>query len=128
MPTVIVHFSHCIQDSQDFGSDDEHMVSRVFFGIETEGETFENLVVDVKQAVGEAFETAPLEVSLPGGYAGTLNYAPFREAVESYYRSCVGYGGRGIRIEGATNIRMRNNLFEMLGEARVEYTENSPAW
>ena len=126
MSTAIVHFSRCIQDSQDFGSDDEHMVSRVFFSVEAEGRTFENLVVDVKQTVGAAFETAPLEVSRARGF--TLNYDQFREAVEDYYRSCVGSGGRGIRIEGGTNIRMRNNLFEMPGEARVEYTEDSPAW
>lgn len=128
MPTAIVRFSHCIQDSQDYGSDDEHMVSQVFFAIEADGETFEKLVVDVKQSVGEAFDTAVLEVSLPRGYGGSLNYAPFREAVESYYRSCVGSAGRGIRIEGGTNIRMRNNVIRMPGEASVEYTENSPAW
>ena len=29
-----VTFYKCIQDSQDYGSDDEHMVSRIFFFLE----------------------------------------------------------------------------------------------
>lgn len=124
----MIHFSRCIQDSQDYGSDDEHMVSRVFFTLEADGVTYPELRCDVKQAVGEPFESAPLEVSRPQGYDGSLDYAPFRQAVEDYYRSLVGSAGRGIRIAGGGNIRMRDNVFAITSEARVTYSEHSLAW
>jgi len=60
-----ISFRELIQDSQDYGSDDEHMVSRVFFDFEIEGSVHSNLYADVKQPVGSSFETAPLEVSRP---------------------------------------------------------------
>ena len=128
MPEATMQFSHCRQDSQDYGSDDEHMVSRVFFSIEAGGTTYPDLMCDVKQAVGEPFESAPLEVSRPRGYDGSLDYASFRQAVEDYYRSLVGSSGSAIRVEGASNIRMRNNLIQRPHEVSVSYTEDSAAW
>jgi len=43
MPPARIVFSELIQDSQDYGSDDEYMVSRVFFVLEFEGETHRGL-------------------------------------------------------------------------------------
>ncbi len=128
MPKAIIRFSRCIQDSQDYGSDDEHMVSRVFFSLQTDAESFPDLMCDVKQTVGEAFETASLEVGPPKGYHGSLDYAPFRQAVEDYYRSCFGSRGRAIRIEDGSNGRLRNNLVAKDTEVRFSYTEDSEAW
>ena len=34
MAKVKITFHKCIQDSQEYGSNDEHMVSRIFFSIE----------------------------------------------------------------------------------------------
>lgn len=99
-------FTKVIQDSQDFGSDDEHMVSRVFFDLEVRGEIHRGLYVDVKQTVGTDYETAPLEVSFPRGYKGPLDYGVFRQHVESYYREAFGSSGRAINVPSA---RMRNN-------------------
>jgi hypothetical protein len=84
--TATIRFHKCIQDSQDYGSDDEHMVSRVFLDLEADGETYNGLTVDIKQTVGDDFEGGKLEVSPPRGYDGSLNYAAFREAVERYFR------------------------------------------
>ncbi len=128
MPTAIVHFHKCIQDSQDYGSDDEHMVSRVFLTLEAGGKTYPNLTVDIKQTVGAKFESSPLEVSPPKGYKGSYNYAAFRQVVEQYYRGLVGSKGRGIRIEGGSDIRMRNNTFVQPHTATFEYTDTSAAW
>jgi hypothetical protein len=90
MPIAKIRFHRCIQDSQDYGSDDEHMVSRVFLTVEAEGRAYTDLTVDIKQAVGESFEQGVLEVSRPRGYDGALDYAEFRRAVEAYFRSLVG--------------------------------------
>ncbi len=127
MPEAIIRFSRCIQDSQDYGSDDEHMVSRVFFRLQTDAELFPDLMCDVKQTVGEAFETAPLEVGQPIGYHGSLDYSLFRQAVEDYYRSSLGRD-KAIRIEDGSNIRIRNILVAMETEVRISYTEDSEAW
>ena len=128
MPTATVRFHKCIQDSQDYGSNDEHMVSRVFLTLEAGGKVYPNLTVDIKQTVGARFETAPLEVGPPKGYNGSYNYAAFREVVERYYRALVGSQGRGIHIVGPSDVRMRNNTFVQPGVATFEYTDQSPAW
>lgn len=128
MPIVKVTFHKCIQDSQDYGSDEEHMVSRIFFSLEIEGRKYENLHVDIKQSVGSNYESSPIEVYRPQGYQGPLNYEAFRNAVEQYYRSLVGSTGSGIRIVGGTNVRMRNNVF--IKEVTVEFpiSERDTAW
>jgi hypothetical protein len=118
-------FHRCIQDSQDYGIDDEHMVSRVFFTFTVAGKEHPDLYADIKQTVGSDFENGPIEVSRPHGYKGPFNYEAFRAVVEKYYRSFVGAQGRGIRISGGGNIRMRNNTFiqEMSFEFDVDESE-----
>jgi hypothetical protein len=117
-----VTFNRCVQDSQKYGSNDEFMVSRVFFTFETGGRGYRNLYADVKQRVGSSYESGPLEVSAPAGYEGPFNYCAFRDAAEKYYRSLVGSQAKGVHIEGGSNIRMRNNTFskEMQEEFDVE--------
>ncbi len=129
MAKVKVTFLKMIQDSQDYGSNDEHMVSRVFFSMEVDGKKYDGLQVDIKQAVGSSFETGPIEVGPPrGGYRGPFNHQEFRNAVEKYYRSLIGSQGRGIRIEGATNVRMRGNRFEQDMTAEFGAVGADVAW
>jgi hypothetical protein len=106
-----VDFHKCVQDSQEYGSDDAHMASRVFFTLTVDGKEHSDLYVDIKQTVGSEFETGSIEVSRPQGYEGPINYQAFRNAVENYYRRLVGSQGTGIRIAGGSNIRMQNNTF-----------------
>ena len=54
MPHAKITFHELIQDSQDYGSNDEHMVSRVFFDLEFDGETKRGLYAHVKQPVGSS--------------------------------------------------------------------------
>ena len=108
-------FEKCIQDSQDYGSDDEHMISRVFFTLEVGGKRYDGLHADVKQTVGSSYEDGPIEISSPrgGSYKGPFNYDAFSAAVEKYYRSLVGSSATG-----GGGARMRNNMFQ-----RQEITE-----
>lgn len=117
-----------IQDSQDYGSDDEHMVSRVFFDLEIEGTRYEGLYSDIKQPVGSSFESSALEVSSPANFKGPFNYEAFRSIVEEYYRGLVGAGGSGIRISGGSNIRMRNNTFIQPGTAEFDVQLAGGPW
>ena len=126
MSVAVIHFHETIQDSQDFGSSDEHMVSRVYFSIEVDGRRFDDLTVDVKQAVGESYETGPLEVARPQAYKGPLDYAAFGKEVEAYYRRCVGSGTSGIRVgPGARSIRMLNKRIRVEHRAEVPYDEGA---
>jgi hypothetical protein len=117
-----VTFNRCIQDSSEAGSDEEFMVSRVFFTLETGGRGYRNLYANLKQTVGCSCETGPIEVGAPVGYDGPFNYSAFRDAAERYYRSLVGSQRTGIGTEGSGNVRMRNNTFnvEMQEEFDVE--------
>lgn len=121
-------FHKCIQDSQDYGSDDEHMVSRVFFTFTVAGKEHPDLYADIKQTVGSDFETGPIEVSGPHGYTGPINYQAFRDTVEKYYRTLVGSQGRGIRISGGRNIRMRDNRFIQEMSFEFDVDESAAGW
>jgi hypothetical protein len=128
MANAQIFFHRCIQDSQDYGSNDEHMVSRVFFTLNYDGVVYENLYVDIKQPVGTDFETAPLEVGVPQGYRGPFNHDAFREEVEKYFRGLVGSKGSGIRISGGSNIRMRNNQFVFPNMVEIEIQSSKGGW
>ena len=124
-----ITFYKCIQDSQEFGSDNEHVVSRVFFTVTVNGKTFD-YHCDIRQDYGSSFsyETDPLQVSNPFSKNDHIKYEQFRSSVEAYYRSCVGASGSGIKIVSASNIRMTNNTFGKVHSISIETSENSPAW
>jgi hypothetical protein len=128
MKKANIIFHQCIQDSQDYGSDDEHMISRVFFSLNIGDKKYSNLHVDIKQAVGSDYETGPIEVGVPEGYKGPFNYHAFRDGVEKYYRNLVGSGAKGIRIQGGANIRMRNNTFNQEMAIQCEIDEGAAGW
>ena len=128
MPRIRMRFQKCIQDSQEYGSNYEHMVSRVFFAFDVNGQTYEDLYVDIKQTVGTDFESAPLEVGSPTDYRGPMNYKRFRQFVEEYYRRLVGARGSGIRIEGGADVRMYHTVFVKTWTVEFEAEEMSDAW
>jgi hypothetical protein len=127
MGTAKIIFNKCIQDSQEYGSDNEHMISRVFFTLKI-GDRNIDLHSDIKQAVGSSYETGPIEVGLPEGYKGPFNYEVFRDAAEMYYRKLVGSGANGISIQVGTNIRMQNNTFNEEMSIECEVDETSGGW
>jgi hypothetical protein len=111
MPRMRVTFKSCIQDSQEYRSDHEHMVSRLFFTLDDGMRRYTGLYADLKQAMGASYETGPIEVGPPVGYDGPFNHESFRRAAERYFPGLVGSTGTGIRIEGGSNIRMQDNRF-----------------
>lgn len=128
MAKGLIRFHHVIQDSQEFGSDDEHMFSRVFFSIEFGGKQIDGLHADIKQPVGAAADAA-LEISGPKGYKGPLDYNAFQVAVESYFRSLVGPQGMGINFPAnASLMRMRNNRLQRGHVAAFEAEPSGGAW
>lgn len=121
-------FHSCLQDAQEYGSDDEYMVSRIFFSLELPDKRIDNLYADIKQTVGDNFESGNLEISQPQGLKQPINYSMFRDAAETYFRSIIGKQGRGIRIEGGKNIRMFNCSYAMPMEADINIDTDKGAW
>ena len=130
MTNAAVNFTHMIQDSQEFGGNDERIISRVFFSLTVKNKSYPGLYANIKQTIGSAGMNAPLEVSNPIVYEGPLNYQAFRDAVERYHRSRIGPQGRGIRIgAGAiSNLRMRNNTFRGPHTEEFEVEADNKAW
>lgn len=127
MKTAKIEFHKCIQDSQEYGSDDEHMVSRVFFTFELDEKKVE-MNADIKQIAGGSYDSDPIEVRLPLGIVGDFNYKAFCEAVESYYRSIVGSNPSFLVITGSSNMRMRNNEYGFKLTFEFPVDENGFAW
>jgi hypothetical protein len=128
-----ITFESLLQDSQDYATfeqSDAHVVSVIRFSMDIAGKQFGGLSVEVRQPYGTDFESEPLEVSrVSGGYRGPWNHSGFAELAERYYRSFIGLSGRGIRIQGGSNIRMRNNMFVSRQEAQLDIPDElGGAW
>src|ERR1700690_4156095 len=104
-----ITFHRCIQDSQEYGSDNEHMAARVLFTLEVNGKNVGDYSADLKQTLGGDFETGSIEVGPPHAYDGPWNHANFADAASKYLRSLLGSHGTGIQTTNNMNIRMRNN-------------------
>jgi hypothetical protein len=109
MPTFKVTFHELLQDSQEYGSDDEHMISRVFFSLSVDGGNVGDFSADLKQVVGSDIQNNEIEVGPPWGYDGPFDHQGFSKAAREYFRNRVGSTGTGIHIVGGSHIRMLNN-------------------
>ena len=133
MAKANITFESVVQDSQDYATfekSEAHMVSVIRFSMDIADKHFGGLSAEVRQPYGTDFESEPLEVGrISGGYRGPWNHAGFSELAERYYRSLIGSAGRGIRIQGGSNIRMRNNTVVSHQEAQLDTPdEPSRAW
>ena len=123
MPATVT-FHRIVINSQEIGSPDEHMVSIMTFTLTIGDESFEKLMVVVKQTVGSDFNTAPLEVSAPIGYDGPINFNAFRDEVENYYREQVGERGSVLNIDpSATATQLINCMVD--SEKVVQLSDES---
>jgi len=111
VPHAKVFLSSLVHDSPEFGSDDEHAVSRAFLELWLDGALNENLYAQIRHPVGADLGTVPLEVSWPVGYRGPLDYDAFRAGIEAYYRDLVGSAECEPPVEGSADIRLQNNTF-----------------
>ena len=100
MLTASVTFRKCLVNSVEYGSDDRHVGSRVFFDLTIDNQRFVDLSVDVRQRVDTGAEHEPLSISSHRGYSGPFNCPVFGRCLEFYYRHVLGahalvLGGRG---------------------------------
>lgn len=111
MTTARMHFREIVQNVHDVGAAAEEMKSEIHFDLYVGEEVYPNLICLVKQAAGATFADHPIEVLLPDGYDGPIDYDAYRNCVERYYRSLVGGTGSAINLGQGVNVVMRNNRF-----------------
>ena len=128
MTLVRVKVQKCIQDSQEYGSTDEHMVSRVFFAIGVDGGLYDEDYCDIKQIVGSAYGSGNMEVSRPHKYRGPYDHEIFSDKIAGYFSKLVNSSGSIISLGGATNVRMRNNIFVNPYEFTLDAEETGASW
>ena len=94
MPTKVI-FHRVVQDSKEFGSTEAHAVSRTFFDLEVDGETFKDLYVNVEEPVGSSHATEEISIGKLVGVTGSVDQQAFEKAVRSYYQGLVTSAGFG---------------------------------
>lgn len=128
MIEATVHMKTLRHDAQEYGSNDEFMISRVIFDLEIDTRWFRNLSVDLKQVVGSQFDESAIEVSSPSEYKGPFNQAAFQDIVRRYFLNIIGGGGHGIRFNNVQNLRMQGNLFSVPHSESFEIEGPSGGW
>jgi hypothetical protein len=135
MPKVRVTFNECVQDSQEYGSDDEHMVSRIALNIAVDGKDLGVFITDLKQTVGSDFETGSIEVTRPveagdpkRAYRGPFDQQRFADEVEKYFRQLVGAQGWAIKLGPGAQARMHDNRYVARKVVEFDATGRSEAW
>jgi len=76
---VELTFEGCVQDSREYGSDWENIVSRVFYWVKREGGSPGDFRRDLELVSGAYF--AKLKIDPPAGYTGPMLYAELRQPV-----------------------------------------------
>ena len=131
--TIQLTFEACIQDAQEYGSNAMWMVSRLFFWVGREdalpgdfwvdlkslaGDKFDRMRIsppasyagplayaDLRQRVGEDFDTGTLEVGPPVGCPVPIDPADFREKAVAYFRGLATESGTMMRVEEGRPLR-----------------------
>jgi hypothetical protein len=113
---VRVKLNKCIRNSHEAGSDDSQMISRVFYEIVVNGNKQGNFHSDIKQSVGSADNGDDLEVTVPDGYNGPLDYERFAKGIRGYYQRLAGPQGSAVAYGGTTHTVKKNTTIVMDAE------------
>ena len=117
---VRVKLKKCIQNSQDAGSSDSHMISRVFYEMVVNGNKQGSFYSDITQPVGSEYNAEDLEVTVPADHKGPLNHERFAKGIRNYYQRLIGPKGSAISYEGTKNVVRKNNTIVMDAEFEFE--------
>ena len=103
---VRVKLKRCIQNSQEAGSNDSHMISRVFHEMVVNGNKQGSFYSDITQPVGSEYVAEDLEVTAPNGHKGAFDQARFAKGIRNYYQ----------RIAGSKSTTMKNSTIVLESE------------
>ena len=123
MPKALLIFNMIIQDSQEFGSNNMEMVSRVFFDLRIGSDLNTGFSADVKQPIGADHERDPLEISLPKSLVGAIHSEDLRDFVERYYRESLAPPTSSYGFGPGTRIRMMHNVVSRRSVEEIEFLD-----
>jgi hypothetical protein len=119
MAKIIFH--KLVLNSEALGSDEEHLVSRVYFSLQLDDHTVRDLYADFTQpAKGESLADS-FQIGPPMGYSGPFNQGAFQELVKTYYNSIIGEHGSALAVRGEGKLRIRNSTFSQEARYEVEF-------
>jgi hypothetical protein len=120
---VRVKLKRCIQNSRLAGSDDTHMISRVFYELVVNGNKQGSFYSDIKQPVGSEDTAEDLEVTIPAEYKGPFHHERFAEGIRNYYQRVVGPKGSASPYGGSKSVVMKDKTIVMDAEFEFEADE-----
>lgn len=111
-----ITFNRVVQDSPEFGSTETQSVSRVYLELEHGGTVYQDLFVDIWEAVGSTHGDEELSIgALQGSPAlGTLDGDALEEAVRSYYQRLVNSAGYGKHLAKDKGFRTQGDELGMV--------------
>jgi hypothetical protein len=128
MPVLNVNIQECILDSQEYGSTDQHMVSRVFFTIGADDKPPTEDHCDIKQVVGSTYSPNSVEVGHPAKYKGPYDHEKFASEVAEYFCKLVNSKGAVFSLGEATSVRMMNTRFTVPHRFTFNAEGAGPGW
>ena len=108
MKTRVI-FHKVVQDSRELGGSETHAVSRVYFDLEQDQESYKGLFVDLTEPVHTAHEESDVTV---GEFDAPvkINRKAFERAVCSYYQSLVQSAGYGKHLAKDKGFRSHDDV------------------
>lgn len=104
MGNAKVIFHELVEYSQDAARNYTHKISRVYYSLEVEGRTINNLFSDVRQQTNGDSGSGTIEVKPPPGYRGELDGKALCEAVRKYCKNIVRPPKKVTEIPSHSNI------------------------
>jgi hypothetical protein len=85
MARLIVRVKYFVYNATEFGSNDEIIVSRIFYDMSVNGQKRGEFYSDLTHRV-DTLEPEAIEVTQPSGYTGPFNHAAFADKLIAYYQ------------------------------------------
>jgi len=113
MARLIVRVKYFVYNATEFGSNDEIIVSRIFYDMSVNGQKRGEFYSDLTHRV-ETLEPEAIEVTHPSGYTGPFNHAAFADKLIAYYQGIMS------RSLGASSMQRANQRIIMPVEVEVQ--------
>ena len=107
MTKYAVHFEQIIVKGQEAGSTDAHMVSRVGFVLDVDGQRKGTFYSDLKQTVGVPMVPEAIEVGPPMGYSGRFEQNKFADEARRYFLEAVVPRGKVYQFANTAQVKLK---------------------
>lgn len=108
MSNTKVIFHELVEYSQDAARNYTHKISRVYYSLEVDGRTINNLFSDVRQPANGDPESGKMEVTPPPGYRGELDGMALCKAVRKYCKNIIRPPKKVTEVPSYSNIPASN--------------------